>query len=58
MVKLTVNVQPANARVLLDGVLLGTGGYDGQVAKASEAHVLRVEADKYKPREQKDLARK
>ncbi len=52
-VKLTVNVQPSNARVLLDGVLLGTGGYQGQVAKASEAHLLRVEADKFKPREQR-----
>jgi serine/threonine-protein kinase len=53
MVNLTVTVQPSNARVLLDGVLLGTGGYRGQVAKGSDVHVLRVEADKLKPREQK-----
>lgn len=52
-VTLKVRVSPAEARILLDGVLLGGGSYEGKVQRSDAERVLRVEADGYQAKEEK-----
>ncbi len=52
-VSLKVRATPADAKILLDGVLLGEGSFDGKVPKSDTPKLLRVEADGYQPKEEK-----
>ncbi len=52
-VKLKVRVSPPEAKILLDGEPLGSGSYDGMVARNDAERVLRVEAPGYQAKEEK-----
>jgi serine/threonine-protein kinase len=52
-VTLKVKVTPPDAKIYLDGVLLGAGSFDGKVRRGGEGRVLRIEADGYAPQEEK-----
>lgn len=52
-VSLQVRVSPAEARIFLDGVLLGGGAYEGKVQRGEAERVLRVEAEGHRPKEEK-----
>lgn len=51
-VTLKVRASPASAKILLDGVLLGAGSYEGKVARSDKPKVLRVEAEGHTPKEE------
>ena len=51
-VTLKVRTSPAGAKILLDGVLLGAGSYEGKVARSETPKVLRVEAEGHTPKEE------
>ena len=51
-VTLKVRVSPAEAKILLDGVLLGGGTYEGKVQRSDSERVLRVEAEGYQAKEE------
>jgi len=46
-----LEVVPGDAQVFLDGVLVGTGRYEGVLAMDGSTHRLRVEARGFEPRE-------
>ncbi len=46
-VSLKVRASPPEAQIFLDGVLLGTGTFDGEVLRSEALRILRVEADGY-----------
>jgi serine/threonine protein kinase len=52
-VTLKVRASPPEARILLDGTLLGGGNYEGKVQRGDGERILRVEADGYEPKEEK-----
>jgi serine/threonine-protein kinase len=51
-VKLTVRTKPSEARIYLDGVLLSTGPFEGKVLRSEAKRVVRVEADRYVPKQE------
>lgn len=50
---LKVKASPADAKIYLDGVLLGGGSFDGKVQRGEQTRVLRVEAEGHAPQEEK-----
>lgn len=52
-VSLKVRATPAEAKIYLDGALLGTGSFEGSVPRSTEPRVLRIEADGYQSKEEK-----
>lgn len=51
-VKLVVRVTPSDAKILLDGVLLSAGTFEGKVVKVEGAKRIRVEAPGYLSKEE------
>lgn len=52
-VTLKVRVSPDDAKIYLDGVLLGTGSYDGKVERSDGVRVLRIEAEGHQTKEER-----
>ena len=52
-VSLKVKVTPPEAKIYLDGVLLGAGSFDGAVRRGGEGRVLRIEAEGYASKEER-----
>jgi serine/threonine-protein kinase len=51
-ITLTVRTKPAEARIYLDGVLISTGPFQGKVLRSDKKRVVRVEAERYMPKEE------
>ncbi len=51
-VKLVIRVTPGDAKILLDGVLLSAGSFEGKVVKVDGAKRVRVEAPGYLAKEE------
>jgi hypothetical protein len=51
-VHLSVQGIPAEAKVMVDGKLVGTGPYEGKLPRGPASHKLRIEADGYAPIEE------
>ncbi len=52
-VSLKVRVTPPEAKIFLDGILLGAGSFDGRVVHSESERVLRVEAEGFQTKEEK-----
>ena len=50
---LKVRVTPPEAKIFLDGILLGAGSFDGRVVHSESERVLRVEAEGFQTKEEK-----
>ncbi len=51
-ISLKVRVSPAEAKIFLDGVLLGAGSFEGRLPRSDKERVLRFEADGYESKEE------
>ncbi len=51
-IKLVIRVTPNDAKILLDGVLLSAGSFEGKVVKVDGPKRIRVEATGYLPKEE------
>lgn len=52
-ITLKVRATPAEAKIYLDGVLLGAGSFDGKVLRGEGERVLKVEAEGYTAKEER-----